>query len=60
MALFPFVLLATLLFEDYDLDGDDETSYSGLAQEYEIAVTDVTNGLAWARRVVARQAQGDR
>jgi len=39
------------LFEAYDLEGDDETSYEQLAKDYAIAVTDVTNALAWARRV---------
>lgn len=37
------------LFEAYDL-GDEEVSYSWLAQQYGIAVSDVNNGLAWARR----------
>jgi RNA polymerase sigma factor (sigma-70 family) len=38
------------LFEAYDLDGGENTSYAQLAQENGIAVTDVTNALAWARR----------
>lgn len=38
------------LFEAYDLEGDDSISYERLAGEYGIAVTDVTNALAWARR----------
>jgi DNA-directed RNA polymerase specialized sigma24 family protein len=38
------------LFEAYDLDGDDAISYDQLANDYGIAVTDVTNALAWARR----------
>jgi hypothetical protein len=38
------------LFEAYDLEGDDNISYERLAAEYGIAVTDVTNALAWARR----------
>jgi RNA polymerase sigma factor (sigma-70 family) len=38
------------LFEVYDLDGDDKASYTQLAQRYGMAVTDVTNALAWARR----------
>jgi len=38
------------LFEAYDLEGDDAVSYERLAAEYGIAVTDVTNALAWARR----------
>src|SRR5271157_1522527 len=38
------------LFETYDLEGDDKISYAQLAQQYGIAVTEVTNALAWARR----------
>ncbi|MGA7634900.1 MAG: hypothetical protein WCB11_29395 [Terriglobales bacterium] len=38
------------LFEAYDLGGDGEISYAQLAQQYGIAVSDVTNALAWARR----------
>jgi RNA polymerase sigma factor (sigma-70 family) len=38
------------LFEEYDLDGDQDISYDRLAQKYGIPVTDVTNALAWARR----------
>jgi hypothetical protein len=38
------------LFEAYDLEGDGNISYERLAAEYGIAVTDVTNALAWARR----------
>ena len=38
------------LFEAYDLDGDEATSYDRLAQEHGIGVTEVTNALAWARR----------
>jgi hypothetical protein len=38
------------LFEAYDLEDDDQVSYERLASEYSIAVTDVTNALAWARR----------
>lgn len=44
------------LFEAYDLDGDDNASYSQLAQQYGIPVTDVTNALAWARREFRRIA----
>jgi len=44
------------LFEAYDLDGDDNTSYQQLAQRYEIPITDVTNALAWARREFRRIA----
>lgn len=38
------------LFEAYHLEGDDRVSYAQLAERYGIAVTDVTNALAWARR----------
>lgn len=42
------------LFEAYDLDGD--VSYQQLAEQNGIAVTEVTNGLAWARREFRRIA----
>jgi DNA-directed RNA polymerase specialized sigma24 family protein len=39
------------LFEKYDLEEERaNTSYAQLAQEFGMAVTDVTNALAWARR----------
>jgi RNA polymerase sigma factor (sigma-70 family) len=38
------------LFEAYDLEGNEKISYDQLSKEYGIAVTDVTNALAWARR----------
>jgi RNA polymerase sigma factor (sigma-70 family) len=38
------------LFESYDLEDDDEVSYERLASEFGIAISDVTNALAWARR----------
>lgn len=44
------------LFEAYDLDGNDKISYQQLAKDYAIAVTDVTNALAWARREFRRIA----
>jgi DNA-directed RNA polymerase specialized sigma24 family protein len=44
------------LFEEYDLAGDETVSYEKLAAEYGIAVTDVTNALAWARREFRRIA----
>jgi RNA polymerase sigma factor (sigma-70 family) len=44
------------LFEAYDLDGNKNISYEQLAHEYGIAVTDVTNALAWARREFRRIA----
>jgi DNA-directed RNA polymerase specialized sigma24 family protein len=44
------------LFEAYDLEADDKVSYAQLAQQNGIAVTDVTNALAWARREFRRIA----
>jgi RNA polymerase sigma factor (sigma-70 family) len=46
------------LFEIYDLEGDDarKASYSELAEEFQIAPTDVTNYLAFARREFRRIA----
>jgi RNA polymerase sigma factor (sigma-70 family) len=44
------------LFEAYDLEGNDKISYEQLAEDYAIAVTDVTNALAWARREFRRIA----
>jgi DNA-directed RNA polymerase specialized sigma24 family protein len=44
------------LFEEYDLAGDETVSYDKLAAKYGIAVTDVTNALAWARREFRRIA----
>jgi RNA polymerase sigma factor (sigma-70 family) len=44
------------LFEEYDLAGDETISYDRLAAEYGIAMTDVTNALAWARREFRRIA----
>ncbi|HSZ64135.1 MAG TPA: hypothetical protein VK828_20220 [Terriglobales bacterium] len=44
-----------LLFEAYDL-GDDDVSYAQLAQQYGMAVSDVNNALAWARREFRRIA----
>jgi hypothetical protein len=41
-------------FEAYDLEGD--ASYQKLSEENGIAVSDVTNGLAWARREFRRIA----
>jgi RNA polymerase sigma factor (sigma-70 family) len=43
------------LFERYDLgDSDSRPSYTALAEEFRIAVTDVTNYLAFARREFRR------
>ena len=44
------------LFEEYDLSGDAEISYEALAERHGVSVTDVTNGLAWARREFRRIA----
>jgi DNA-directed RNA polymerase specialized sigma24 family protein len=44
------------LFEEYDLAGDETISYDKLAEEYGIALTDVTNALSWARREFRRGA----
>jgi RNA polymerase sigma factor (sigma-70 family) len=37
------------LFERYDLDADNPTSYAELAREFQVSVTQVTNYLAFAR-----------
>jgi RNA polymerase sigma factor (sigma-70 family) len=44
------------LFERYDIERAEraETSYADLATEYGVAVTDVTNYLAWTRREFRR------
>ena len=44
------------LFEEYDLDRDQDISYDKLAQKYGIPATEVTNALAWARREFRRIA----
>jgi RNA polymerase sigma-70 factor (ECF subfamily) len=44
------------LFEAYDLEGSDKSSYEQLSRDYGISVTDVTNALAWARREFRRLA----
>jgi RNA polymerase sigma factor (sigma-70 family) len=44
------------LFEEYDLDGEENISYASLAQKYGVPATDVTNALAWARREFRRIA----
>jgi RNA polymerase sigma factor (sigma-70 family) len=44
------------LFEEYDLDGDQDISYDKLAQKHGIPATGVTNALAWARREFRRIA----
>jgi RNA polymerase sigma factor (sigma-70 family) len=45
------------VFEKYDLEEENaHASYAQLAQEFGIAVTDVTNALAWARRQFRRVA----
>jgi DNA-directed RNA polymerase specialized sigma24 family protein len=45
-----------LMFEEYDLDGDATASYDQLARKFGVPVTDVTNGLSWARREFRRIA----
>jgi hypothetical protein len=47
-----------LLFEEYDLDGDQGISYDHLSRKYAVPVTEVTNSLAWARREFRRIAIG--
>jgi RNA polymerase sigma factor (sigma-70 family) len=42
------------LFEQYDLAEDGRPAYADLAAEHGIAVTTVTNHLAWARRELRR------
>jgi RNA polymerase sigma factor (sigma-70 family) len=44
------------LFEVYDLEGEDRISYAQLARQNGIAVSEVTNELAWARREFRRIA----
>ena len=41
---------AFALFESYDLDGEENISYTNLAARFEMSVTDVNNHIAWARR----------
>jgi len=45
-----------VLFEKYDLSGDDTVSYDRLADEHDMPVSHVTNCLAWARREFRRIA----
>jgi hypothetical protein len=45
-----------LLFEAYDLEGNEKISYERLSNDYGIPTTDVTNALAWARREFRRIA----
>jgi RNA polymerase sigma factor (sigma-70 family) len=40
------------IFEAYDLAGGDRPSYAGLAARHGVAESDVTNYLAWARRML--------
>jgi RNA polymerase sigma factor (sigma-70 family) len=40
------------IFEAYDLAGGDRPSYAGLAARHAVAESDVTNYLAWARRML--------
>src|SRR5713226_5994649 len=46
------------LFEAYDLEGNEKSSYEQLSKDYGISVTDVTNALAWARREFRKIALG--
>jgi RNA polymerase sigma factor (sigma-70 family) len=46
------------LFEAYDLEGNEKSSYEQLSKDYGISVTDVTNALAWARREFRNIALG--
>ena len=46
------------LFEAYDLEGSEKSSYEQLSKEYGISVSDVTNALAWARREFRELALG--
>jgi RNA polymerase sigma factor (sigma-70 family) len=46
------------LFESYDLEGDEKSSYEQLSKDYGIPVSDVTNALAWARREFRKIALG--
>ena len=42
------------MFEHYDIDAEEQTSYAALAQEFGVPVTTVTNQLAWTRREFRR------
>src|SRR5882724_8210995 len=44
------------LFEAYDLEGNEKSSYEQLSKDYGISMSDVTNALAWARREFRRLA----
>ena len=44
------------LFEAYDLEGDEKSSYEQLSKDYGISVSDVTNALSWARREFRKMA----
>ena len=47
---------AFALFESYDLDGEENLSYAGLAARHGLSVTDVNNHMAWTRREFRRIA----
>jgi len=47
---------AFALFEEYDLDGEENLSYADLAEKHGLSATDVNNHLAWARREFRRIA----
>jgi RNA polymerase sigma factor (sigma-70 family) len=48
---------AFVLFETYDLSGDEALSYAQLAEASSLSVSHVTNQLAWARREFRRFAK---
>jgi RNA polymerase sigma factor (sigma-70 family) len=45
---------AFIIFEAYDLEGNSDISYPGLAAKLNLSVSDVTNRLFWARREFRR------
>lgn len=47
---------AFVLFESYDLEGEENLSYADLAARHGMTVTDVNNQMAWARREFRRIA----
>ncbi|HYK40463.1 MAG TPA: hypothetical protein VEU98_10560, partial [Candidatus Eremiobacteraceae bacterium] len=47
---------AFVLFESYDLDGEENISYADLAERHDMPVTEVNNQMAWARRQFRRIA----
>ena len=47
---------AFVLFESYDLDGEENLSYADLAARHGLPLTDVNNHMAWTRREFRRIA----